>query len=150
MIEFIPRILSFLFVIIIYLFILRVIRMVYTDIRVLSRKKDAADPTVTYIKLINLRDSLDFPVSESYGIIKDTIIGRGKACDIIIDDPFLSAEHAEILVRDGGHYLYDMESTNGTFLNGKAVTGDPIELIGGDRVEIGQLSLVFMTGSGEA
>jgi len=57
----------------------------------------------------------------------------------------MSQKHAEILTRDGICYISDLGSTNGTFLNGNEVLGDPIEIINGDKIEIGQLLFIYVT-----
>lgn len=119
--------------------------MVSSDIAVMLKKKSAGPHSGTYLKLLNIRSSLRFPVSESYEIAADVKIGRDRRCEIRIDDPFLSTIHAEILVQDGYCFLKDMGSTNGTRLNDEKVSGDPIELISGDKISFGQLSFIFVT-----
>ena len=147
--KIIPNILSILFVLLVYLFIISIIKMVNSDIAVMLKKKSVSDHFGTYLKLINIRSSLEFPVSESYELAADVKIGRGRGCEIRINDPFLSTEHAEILLRDDVYFLKDMGSTNGTLLNGKKVTGAPIELLNGDKITFGQLSFIFVKNDAE-
>ena len=144
-IDLIPKLFSILFVLLVYIFIIKIIKMVNTDIAVMQKKKSSAGVVGTYIKLLNIRNSLDFHVEESYPIATDIAIGRDRRCEIFIDDPFLSQRHCEILVRDGVYYLNDLGSTNGSKLNGKSVSGDAIELMNGDKISIGQLSFIFMS-----
>lgn len=139
------KLLSYLFVLIIYLFIIKIIQLVTQDIEVMRRRKDGDATVHTYIKLLNLRNSLDFSVSENYPVLQDSVLGRSQKCDIPIDDPFLSQRHAVFLWRNGACYLQDAGSTNGTFLNGSRISGDPIELLSGDKIDLGQLSFIFMT-----
>ena len=139
------KLLSYIFVFIIYLFIIKIIQMVTRDIEVMRRRKNSDIAAHTYIKLLNLRHSLDFTVEENYPILKDCTIGRSGKCEIPVDDPFMSQRHAAFLWRDGACFLQDLGSTNGTFLNGNAVQGDPIELLNGDKIDIGQLSFIFVT-----
>lgn len=148
-IEFIPKVFSIFFVLLVYFFIIKIIRMVNSDIAVMMKKKTASAEAGTYLKLLNIRSSLDFPVSESYEISADVKIGRSRECEICINDPFLSSVHAEILCREDACYLHDLGSTNGTMLNGEAVQGDPIELINGDRISFGQVSFIYITDKGE-
>ena len=141
----IPKLFSILFVLLVYLFIIAIIKMVNSDIAVMLKKKTVAVHSGTYLKLLNIRSSLKFPVSESYEIKADVKIGRARQCEIKIDDPFLSSVHAEILLQDGICFLKDEGSTNGTLLNGEKVEGDPIELINGDKIGLGQLTFIFVT-----
>lgn len=51
------------------------------------------------------------------------VIGRGDTCDVVVDNDGLSREHAKLVAaRDGLVQLIDLESTNGTFVNGERVT----------------------------
>ena len=47
-----------------------------------------------------------------------TTLGRDVNNAIVIDDPFASAEHAILTFRGRGWYVEDLESTNGTYVNG--------------------------------
>lgn len=143
--TFIAKLLSYVFVLIIYLFIIKIIQLVTQDIEVMRRRKNGDASVHTYIKLLNLRHNLDFSVAENYPIMQDSVLGRSQKCDIPVNDPFLSQRHAAFLWRDGACYLQDVGSTNGTFLNGKRISGDPIELLSGDKIDIGQLSFIFVT-----
>ena len=69
------------------------------------------------------------------------VIGRSKRCDIVIADPNVSRQHAEVR-SEGDHYVItDLGSTNGIKVNRhlvkRAVLGD------GDRVELGSTELRF-------
>lgn len=136
---------SVLFVLLVYLFIIKIIKMVNTDVAVMLKKKRSADIIGSYIKLLNIKTNLEFQVEESYPIPADIAIGRDRRCEITIDDPFMSQRHCEIIIRDGVYYLNDLGSTNGTMLNGEKVEDDAIELMNGDKIAIGQLSFIFMS-----
>ena len=148
-IDLIPKIFSILFVVLVYIFIVKIIQLVHSDIAVMMRQKTKGDSVGTYLKLLNICSSLSFPVSESYEISADVTIGRSSRCEICIDDPFLSSEHAAIIVQDKVCFLQDLGSTNGTLLNGERLEGDPIELINGDKITFGNLSFIFITDNEE-
>lgn len=69
-----------------------------------------------------------------------TTIGRdGIGCDLVLDDDSISAQHARIKMERGEFVLYDLASTNGTFLNGQriqraALADDDVILIGSTRL----------------
>ncbi len=71
-------------------------------------------------------------------------IGRDRSCDIWIEDPQLSQQHAIILYRNGRFIFEDQLSTNGSIVNGKETIGQ-IEIIHGDFLEMGRNTFVFVT-----
>ena len=68
-------------------------------------------------------------------------IGRARSNQIIVDDPSVSAHHA-VLLRTGASYsLKDLNSTNGTRINGDCVTD--AELKDGDTIRFGSVTAIF-------
>jgi hypothetical protein len=63
-------------------------------------------------------------------------LGRSRQCDVVLEDPNVSRQHAEIRPRGGSWVLSDLGSTNGSLLNGRRVTG-PEVLKPGDEIELG-------------
>ena len=86
-------------------------------------------------------------VSSSSGLLaalvgrSPAILGRSRACDLVLVDDSVSRRHA-MVVRDGDRIvLRDLGSTNGTFLNGRRIAR--AEVHPGDRVRLGELDLVL-------
>lgn len=73
-------------------------------------------------------------------------IGRDPDNDLVLDDRRVSRRHAEIRLRLGRYTLYDLQSTNGTFVNGRRVA--EIALSDGDRIAIGGTEVVVAQESG--
>jgi pSer/pThr/pTyr-binding forkhead associated (FHA) protein len=72
---------------------------------------------------------------------EETLIGRGLAADVQLADPGASRDHA-MITWEGDHYaLEDLQTTNGTRLNGKKIRNSA--LAAGDVIEIGHSRLVF-------
>jgi Protein of unknown function (DUF3662)/FHA domain len=69
-------------------------------------------------------------------------IGRSRQCDVVLNDPNVSREHAEIRPRGGSWVLTDLGSTNGSSLNGRRIEG-PEVVKSGDEVEIGTSHIKF-------
>ncbi|WP_223839314.1 FHA domain-containing protein [Saccharopolyspora pogona] len=72
-----------------------------------------------------------------------TTIGRGRECDIVVDDITVSREHAELRRRDGRFVLVDGGSLNGTYLNRMPV--ECAELTDGDEIWVGKARFTFRT-----
>lgn len=69
---------------------------------------------------------------------RSVILGRGGhdvECDIVLPERQVSRQHAEIYLEGGRYFLRDLESKNGTYLNGQAVS-DRVELDDGDVIQI--------------
>jgi serine phosphatase RsbU (regulator of sigma subunit)/pSer/pThr/pTyr-binding forkhead associated (FHA) protein len=81
---------------------------------------------------------------------KDSVtIGRSKKNDLVLADQWLSRHHAAIRTNDSKHYIADLESRNGTYVNGVRIT-EPVTLRNGDEVTLGDQVLRFVneaTGS---
>ena len=141
--AFMSSIMTYVFVAIIYMFIFVIIRMISKDIRVMYRKKSGGIADA-YLKLINLRHELDFMVDESYEVSENEIIGRGKKCDISIGDKYLSVKNTRIFKASGKFYIEDLDSTNGTYLNGSALGNKAVELLDGDKISLGRTNFLFV------
>jgi len=73
----------------------------------------------------------------AYSIGDELTLGRATSCGIgLPDDTFASQLHARVYARDGGAWVEDLGSTNGTHLNGARLTA-PMQLEVGDRVQVG-------------
>jgi hypothetical protein len=69
-------------------------------------------------------------------------IGRSRQADVVLNDPNVSREHAEIRPRGGSWVITDLGSTNGSQLNGRRVEGSEV-LRSGDEIELGSSTMTF-------
>ena len=69
------------------------------------------------------------------------VIGRSKDCDIQVADPNVSRRHAEVRQEGAAHWVVDLDSTNGTEVNGRRLKR--AKLRPGDTITIGSTELVF-------
>ena len=69
-------------------------------------------------------------------IIDTKIIGRESPADILLNHPSVSRQHAEVLFSGGGILLRDLNSNNGTFVNGRRIT-DWTEVTDRDQIRFG-------------
>jgi hypothetical protein len=69
-------------------------------------------------------------------------IGRSRQADVVIDDPNVSRQHAEVRPRGGAWVIADLGSTNGTRLGGRRID-HPEVIQPGDEIEIGTSVITF-------
>jgi len=91
--------------------------------------------------------SLDGVVIKEVQITKDkTTLGRRPYNDIVIDNLAVSGEHAVLQMVGADVFIEDLNSTNGTYINGKAVKKQL--LAHNDTVEVGKYKIKFMVEDG--
>lgn len=72
---------------------------------------------------------------------RQTLIGASSECDILIENDFASDRHASIRFEKGEYVLTDLDTTNGTTLNGKPVAREILK--DGDTIKIGKTTYIF-------
>jgi hypothetical protein len=125
-----------LFLALLYLFLYRVITALVRDLRAAAR-----EPLSSLGRLVVLEAPSGEPEpGRSFDLDAITTLGRDVNNAIVIDDPFASADHAVLTYRGRGWYVEDLGSTNGTYVNGRAVAS-AAPILYGDEVSIGQVRL---------
>jgi pSer/pThr/pTyr-binding forkhead associated (FHA) protein len=86
----------------------------------------------------SLEEGDEFPLNSA-----PVTVGRGGQNDLVLDgDEFASARHARIEVRGDGVWVQDLDSTNGTYVNGSRVAGAQ-RLDAGDLLRVGETDLLL-------
>jgi hypothetical protein len=75
------------------------------------------------------------------GAQRELLLGRRPDCDVVFANTSVSRRHARLRFRDGKWVLQDLESTNGTTVNGAHV--GRCELLPGDRLALGEVQLTI-------
>ena len=68
-------------------------------------------------------------------------LGRAPENSIHLDEPSVSGRHAELMLAGENCYLKDLDSTNGTLVNGQPVTN--VQLRSGDRIRFGKVEACY-------
>jgi pSer/pThr/pTyr-binding forkhead associated (FHA) protein len=124
------------FVLLIYLFLFLVARALWRDLR--AGVAGAGQPLGRLVVIASPESRPATGTSLPLDAVNS--IGRDVNNSIIIDDSFVSAEHAVLTFRGRAWYVEDRGSTNGTWLNGQRVEG-LLPLGYGDEIQIGQVRL---------
>ena len=91
--------------------------------------------------------SLDGVVIKEVQLTKDkTTLGRRPYNDIVIDNLAVSGEHAVLQMLGVDVFIEDLNSTNGTYINGKAIKKQL--LVHSDTVEIGKYKIKYLVADG--
>jgi pSer/pThr/pTyr-binding forkhead associated (FHA) protein len=92
-----------------------------------------------------LRTVADGEPEKTFRIMPNGIrtVGRATGADFIVDAPLVSRVHCRLTVLpDGGLEVHDLDSTNGTFLNGERV--QTARVSSGDRIGVGRVDFIAL------
>ena len=129
--------LKFGFLVVLYLFLLWVVRSAMRDLARYGGSAAAAEPVEVpspgrrqratpeprsgVAPRVQVVAAMGHEPGTSFEVGDGVIFGRSDGADIRVHDQFASSAHARIFDRGGYMYLEDMGSTNGTYLNGRQV-----------------------------
>lgn len=86
-------------------------------------------------------------IGQRWSLTKDEmLLGRGTDADIVLPERQVSRYHLKILYRDGRYFLEDLDSKNGTFLNGQQVKGIS-SLQDGDEIQVALCVRMLFVGT---
>jgi len=147
--QLVLTVLKYTFLALLYLFLARAVRVIYLDLmgpRVPRPQKQQRAPSAEPARKKRSNPRM-LVVSEpdredrTYPLEGEPVtIGRGESCRVVLGDTYASAFHARVYPQDGGWYVEDMGSTNGTYLNRMKVT-EPVPINLGDQIRIGKTTL---------
>lgn len=79
-------------------------------------------------------------------LLESMVLGRMPNCDIVLPDHTVSRQHARIVRRNQSFYLEDLQSRNGTYVNGQRITS-ATRLRDRDRIQLYDISLTYREDS---
>ncbi|MBQ7529808.1 FHA domain-containing protein [bacterium] len=95
------------------------------------------DQQWAWLKPAGIAARSPFPVNKT-----QVVIGRDINCDILLCNESISRRHAEVIRDSECWLLRDLDSANGTFVNGQRINGEVV-LVDGDVVTLGDINLTF-------
>ena len=148
--ESLLTILKFCFLALLYLFFIRVVRAVWTEVtapppapvapapapRTRRERGGGGKRAVAHLRIVE-PEALR---GRTYDVADELTIGRAAGCQIPLDDSYASQLHARLFRRNSELLVEDLGSTNGTFLNRKKVDS-AVPIRKGDRLQVGKTVL---------
>lgn len=110
-------IMRFVLLAMIYVLLYKLIKVMYNDIKGGKEKKEFT----AGIEVVEVNDESAIPLGALYPLRSVTNIGRTQDNSIVLDSQYASNYHARIYMKNNDYVLKDMNSTNGTYLNGVKV-----------------------------
>lgn len=118
-----------------YLFIGWIAYTIFMDLRKTNQPESKV--SVTPITLIQAND--DLGESRQF-VTQEVLIGRDPANPFYLEDGTVSVRHLKLTFRNQHWWAEDLESTNGSYLNGDQILS-PVILTDGDELRLGQVVL---------
>jgi pSer/pThr/pTyr-binding forkhead associated (FHA) protein len=133
-----------LFIGLVYVFLFLVWRATVRELHAAARQMPSLDTPVARGALVVIDPAgSSLTAGEALALAPATMIGRDEESPIVADDPHVSARHAEIRFDRGQWWLRDLDSSNGTFLNGNPVRA-VIGIRPGDVIQCGRVRFRFV------
>ena len=132
---------TMVFIIIIYFIIIYALKIMSRDVKQgSSRKKSEMTDFDLGLEVLNPGDNNLLKKGSMVPIRGVISLGRKEDNTIVLQDKFISGHHAKIFIKNREYILEDLDSTNGTFLNGKRIYGR-VKLEEEDEITLGSLTL---------
>jgi hypothetical protein len=148
-VEWILLVLRLLAVAVLYAFLIVIVYVIWRDLGAAARVQRQAidvatlvDETVSLAGRLRVVSGGESPLQtgEVFDLRTHVTLGRASDNHVVLLDTYVSSYHARLDLRDGEWWLADLDSRNGTLLNGVPITKS-VPLADGDVIGVGQVEL---------
>lgn len=122
---------------VLYLFLVTIFLVTRRELHQLSQPREPVPGRLVLLEA----GSTSLPRGHTLPLRRVMTLGRAPGSALVLNDSFVSANHAVLTWRDGQWWLQDLGSTNGTFLNEVPVVEGEVPVAYGDVIGIGRLRL---------
>ncbi|MGL5766052.1 MAG: FHA domain-containing protein [Sarcina sp.] len=134
--RFIGGVFGIFFILILFIIIISALKIMAKDVKGGEKRKSTANKKHHGIEVIKAGKNANLKVGTIIPVKLVTSIGRGEECTVVLTDNYASTKHARIVVKDNILILEDLNSTNGTYLNGERIKGR-VKLFTKDEIRVG-------------
>lgn len=125
------------FIVALYLFLLLLAILLWRELRVRGSKATERAPADL---LVMEPSDTGLDPGERIPLLSQSTVGRSRENEVTLDDAVVSAQHARLTWNGRGWVVEDLNSTNGTFVNGQPVER-PVPVRQGDVIEFGPVKV---------
>lgn len=136
MVKYLSMALRIIVIAIIYFVILKIGKIMYDDLRVVKKSNKSK---VFALELVKCPPGIKQSPGSILPLTKNSTIGRSSNNTIVINDPYISSNHAKLTIDEGRLYIEDLGSTNNIYVNRKKIQG-PQEIKKDDIIRIGKVT----------
>ena len=138
-----------LFVFLLYFFLFQIVRTIARELRAVSiataggpaARAATAAPSAHFVLLEATEAGLQ--AGQRFAIRSGAVVGRREGSAVLLNDTYISNEHARVFLNDGRWWVADLGSTNGTFVQNMRIER-PTALAAGTEVRFGRIRLQFV------
>jgi pSer/pThr/pTyr-binding forkhead associated (FHA) protein len=125
------------FIVILYVIIYYALKIMYRDVKNGGKKRRPPVAKGNYgLEIIKSGNGKDLKDGSIIPIRSDLTIGRKDDNSVVLGDQHVSGNHAKIIIRNNVLFIEDLNSTNGTYVNGNKISGK-MKLSNKDEIKIG-------------
>ena len=123
-----------IFIAILYSIIYQALRIMNKDVKGGGRRKQpSSNKKMQGLEVVDVSEEVNVKKGSVIPVRSTVSIGRKEGNSIVLTDVHVSGNHARLTIKNN---IEDLNSTNGTFVNGKKISGR-VKLLGNDEVKIG-------------
>jgi pSer/pThr/pTyr-binding forkhead associated (FHA) protein len=127
------------FIIILYVIIYFALKIMYKDVKGGGRRRQPQGKKSYGIEIVEIGEGESLKKGTVIPVKGIVSLGRKDDNSVVLLDPHVSGNHAKFIIRNNVLFVEDLNSTNGTYVNGRKVTGRA-KLFGKDEIKIGSAS----------
>lgn len=134
--KFSTLVFGILFIVILYVIIFFALKIMYKDVKGGGRRRPQTRKKSYGIEVIGTYPESGISQGSVIPVKTEVTIGRKEDNSIVLNDRHVSANHGKLLIKNEVLFIEDLNSTNGTFINGKRIEGR-VKLFARDEITIG-------------
>ena len=131
------------FIIILYVIIYYALKIMYKDVKGGGRRRTSQGKKSYGIEVMEVVGNSNLKKGAVVPIRGIVTIGRKNDNSIVLSDQHVSSNHARFVIKNNILFIEDLNSTKGTYVNGKKVEGK-VKLFGKDEIKIGSTSFMVL------